>query len=519
MADNFDSNIARRKPDTKRARPIHPWDISAVSPHTADDTEAEILTAEKLPEPEEPLSHLVDILPESKTEDVLSQSINTEVESDNLVKTFLQTNDIHPLPVAAHNIVQSSVHKRHIMNDKKQSNDLSDTININSNYFKLHNDVSDHLFRTISPSAQSVYLRLYRQSYGWNRNWAAESLPKLTVACNLSLQTVRKAIKELESIGCIKKQFNDFHKATVYRIYLPSEISIISSAIVNNTMSVNRGLNINIPSIDDNIEEVHDTLSSFSSMQKADSENIYHESVNNLYDDNAFSGGQEIDIHSVYFSGTSIYTMLRADGPLTKNIYKYMYNKNLGEAVLIIDEFYQSIGFSIVSRSLYRKSILDFFEILGSGFSADDVRYAVRWTFKNSKSRPESFSLIKHTMHLAMDEFIKGLKGVSEEKTVAEEKQKAIQRQKDWESRSTIEKFTVKDTVEWNAVLSDLRDNINIRSFTAFIEPLKLIEREGDKVVLSSPPDSVSWVNDHFVDIISESYFRVSGKEVRVEVI
>jgi hypothetical protein len=72
--------------------------------------------------------------------------------------------------------------------------DLSDSINIHSNFCKLDNDVSDYLLQKLSASAQAVYLRLYRQSFGWNRNWAAESLPKLVEFCNLSLQTVRKAI-------------------------------------------------------------------------------------------------------------------------------------------------------------------------------------------------------------------------------------------------------------------------------------------------------------------------------------
>jgi len=480
MTDNFDTNIARRKPNTKSKRSIRPWDVDGFSqPVDKDST----------PVP----AHIKE---ENKNENLASK-VDEIKEKAPTKKTLTQKTYIH---------------------DEKKQSDLSNTININSNYCKLHNDVSDHLLKLLSPSAQSIYLRLYRQSFGWNRNWAAESLPKLTSACNMSLQTVRKAIKELENIGCIKKEFSDYHKATVYRIYLPSEIGIGISNSSNDNTTNNSGLNVDTQITQDNKLTGQLSQISTSGDQYIDTVNYHKVDLKNIEGNNAFTGGQKINIQSIYFLGTSIYTLLESGGALPKNIYKNITNIQLADSVKIIDEFYDSIGFSIVSRTQYRKSLIDYFEMIKSGFSADDIRYAVRWTFKNSRTRPESFSLIKHTMHLAMDDLISDLKNTSDEKGLAEKKKEALKRKYDWERKESLTNFTENDMTLWLSVVDDLRENLNEHSFTAFIQPLKLIAVEGDNVIVSAPPDSVSWVVDHFVGKIEESYLDKTGKKVTVTV-
>lgn len=482
MIDNFDTNIARRKPNTKNKRPIHPWDVQSPSQATEESYENTPVT----------------------------NHIDEENKPDNQTSKFnkikKKSSDKKPLI------------KKESVSEEQMHSDLSNTININSNYCKLHNDVSDHLFKLISPSAQSVYLRLYRQSFGWNRNWAAESLPKLTSACRISLQTVRKAIKELEIIGCIKKEFSDYHKATVYRIYLPSEIGIGSSTTTNNAIVNNSSLNIDTLNTDEKYLPVQLSQPSISGDQISDTDKFHKVDHKNLEGDNILSGGQKANIQSRYFLGTSTYSLLESGGALPKNIYKHITDIQLMNGVKIIDEFYDSIGFSIVSRTQYRKSLIDYFEMIKSGFSADDIRYAVRWTFKNSRTRPESFSLIKHTMHLAMDDLISELKTVSGEKELAEKKKEALKRKHIWERKETLTNFTEKDMATWLSVIDDLKENLNEHSFLAFIEPLKLVAVEGENVIISSPPDSVSWVVDHFVEKIETSYRDKIEKNVTVKV-
>ena len=493
MNDNFDSNVANRKPLTKKHRPAHPWDVPVANPNPEKDASPV----------DSPAAHsLVD-------DDVDRPAANAK-------KPQRKKGPPHPAPAAVAHAKTPDVPSK----DRGEPNGLSDTININSNYCKLHNDVSDHLLRLLSASAQSVYIRLYRQSYGWNRNWAAESLPKLTAACKLSLQTVRKAIKELENLGCLKKQFSDYHKATVYRVYLPSEIGIGTITPSNTTISHIRGL-INVSQDAAGAPTSgQGTVIQDSADLSADTDVNYDPDIKILEGDNAFSGGQEIDIQSRYSLGTSIYNLLKQGGALPKNIFTNMTNIQLMGAVDIIDEFYDSIGFSVVSRSQYRKSVIDYFEMIKSGFSADDIRYAVRWTFKNSRSRPESFSLIKHTMHLAMNDLIKDLKNVAGEKDLARKKQEALKKTAgESVDRSARQPLDPKDVEAWNTVVEDLRETVNEHSFAAFIEPLRLVGANDGRIVVNAPPDSLTWVADHFADLIAESYREKSGTDVVVEVV
>lgn len=502
MTDNFDSNVARRKPNTASRRPVLPWDVPKTSV-------VEDVVEQREPDsiPAAPIQELSSPLPESP--EIISPPLAPlSVPAEATVRLHSQQ---RITPVVNAPVVLTDF-------SRARKNDLSDSINIHSNYCKLDNDVSDHLLQKLSASAQAVYLRLYRQSFGWNRNWAAESLPKLVEYCNLSLQTVRKAIKELEVLGCIKKEFSDYHKATVYRIYLPSEIGLGKN---NNTLSagaISRGLNNNIPKLPDSLQQSQDSLHSNMSGQNSERDVSYTGEYQFFEDQSSDSGGQVSYIQSVYFSGINIYNIFESGSPLPKNILIYITDIHLSSAVNIIDEFYDSIGFSIVSRSLYRKSLLDFFELIKSGFSADDIRYAVRWTFKNSRSRPDSFSLIKHTMHLAMSDLIQELKQVSGEKEAIQEKQEAIQKNMEWKSQAAARPVSAEEMGMWIHVVEDLRNTLNEHSFSAFIEPLRLDAVDEDRILLSAPPDSVSWVNDHYVERIRECYFERTGRTVKVEV-
>lgn len=477
MADNFDANVAKRKPNiTRKTRPMRPWDVPKDSSSDNDEL----------------------------SKNMYKGNINGDFNNHETT--------INSKPIKKTDISRKKYPNINNKPVSQKSSDLSNSINIHSNYCKLDNDISDKLFSILSPSAQSVYLRLYRQSFGWNRNWAAESLPKLTKACNLSLQTIRKAIKELIIYGCIKKEMSDYHKATVYRILLPSEIEFI-----NNTHSIIAGLNIDSLNNATPIIASQNSTSKDSASQNINGDSFYKGDLNNFEGKHANIRGIDSSIQSVYFSGTSIYTLIEIGGALPKNISKYINDKHLLSAVETIDEFYDSIGFSIVSRALYRKSLIDYFELIKSGFSTDDIRYAVRWTFKNARSRPESFSLIKHTMHLAMDDLINDLKNVSGEKDLAEKKRETLLKNFEWENKKQTKNVSGDDVKTWLEVIEDIKGELNDHSFRAFIEPLKLVAVKETSVFLSAPPDSVSWIVDHYVENIEASYREKTGKNIKVK--
>ncbi len=491
MADNFDSNIARRKPNVlNKRKALRPWDVPPASSVAETDPEPEEVLSEKsgsngtiMPEPPEKVS---------------------EKPPDTPEKAEIRPPEPKIAPRPARTTPKAS----------KPSQGLSDSINIHSNFCKLDNAVSDILFPRLSPSAQCVYLRLYRQSYGWNRNWASESLPKLSKSCNLSLQTIRKAIKELETFGCIVKEMSDYHRATVYRVLLPSEIESVSYLTADGGMSVSDTQNTGAQD-----SESHFSQDTKRQAQNSASGRIYQQDMRNFEGRKGISGGQESAIQSLYFLGTSIYALLESGGALPKNISKYMNDIQLKGAVGIVDEFYDSIGYSVVSREKYRKSIIDYFELIQSGFQPDDIRYAVRWTFMNSRTRPESFSLIKHTMHLAMKDFIDELRTVSGEKEVVEEKQAALDRTMEKPEEETGSAPGSSDLATWTKVLEFLQGRVNEHSYRAFIEPLTLREAESGAVTIEAPPDSLSWIDDHYRTIIEEAYREAAAEEIEVTLV
>jgi len=116
-----------------------------------------------------------------------------------------------------------------------------------------------------------------------------------------------------------------------------------------------------------------------------------------------------------------------------------------------------------------------------------------------------------------MDDFIKDLKTVSGEVDMVREKNEAIQ--KSMSNKNEKPRHVTSDDLRvWLGVVDDLRENLNEYSFRTFIEPLSLLASEKDAVIVGSPADSVSWIVDHYLDMITESYEKVSGRRAIVEI-
>ncbi|MEW6736426.1 MAG: hypothetical protein AB1489_34355 [Acidobacteriota bacterium] len=74
-----------------------------------------------------------------------------------------------------------------------------------ANWYRTYNDLDDLIMPTLQPSEQIVLRRLFRLSYGFNRDTTDQvSLTKLAEKCNLGLATVKIAIKSLEAKGYVE---------------------------------------------------------------------------------------------------------------------------------------------------------------------------------------------------------------------------------------------------------------------------------------------------------------------------
>ena len=83
----------------------------------------------------------------------------------------------------------------------------------------------------LSPSAFSIFMRIHRMSEGYDGEYKSLSNTYFQKVCNISKNTVTKAVKELEKLGVIKTQRRS-RSNTLYCINM-SNLSNIYNSIVN----------------------------------------------------------------------------------------------------------------------------------------------------------------------------------------------------------------------------------------------------------------------------------------------
>ncbi|MGC8602074.1 MAG: hypothetical protein ACP5VS_00125 [Desulfomonilaceae bacterium] len=106
---------------------------------------------------------------------------------------------------------------------------------ITNNFFKMDADVYDVLAKFQTPFERVVYLYLYRQSYGYNRQTCFTGLKPIIEWSQLSKNVVRRVLDSLERKQHIKRigRVNEKDvKGTSYKIYLPCEIPGLTSLTV-----------------------------------------------------------------------------------------------------------------------------------------------------------------------------------------------------------------------------------------------------------------------------------------------
>ena len=121
-------------------------------------------------------------------------------------------------------------------------------------------------------------------------------------------------------------------------------------------------------------------------------------------------------------------------------------------------------------------------------------------------------------MHLAMDDLISELKNVSGEKELVQKKEEMLKKNLQQEDRKEEKSITGNDLKTWQKIYKELKEILNEHSFRSFIEPVKLIEVKGNLVTLSAPADSLSWIKDHYLEHIEETYREKTGKNISVEI-
>ncbi len=156
----------------------------------------------------------------------------THVEGQNLtVKDRLSENDAHKFPPTRMSdsspppqVLSSAVAPTQSSTAQSARAELALQDHLDKAlFFGFYNEVADELLPTLPPAAQVLYSRLFRLSYGFNRNYCTVSQSLLMERTGLSRNTIRTALQALLEDRWIQIIGAGNRVSTTYRVILPRE--------------------------------------------------------------------------------------------------------------------------------------------------------------------------------------------------------------------------------------------------------------------------------------------------------
>ena len=250
-------------------------------------------------------------------------------------------------------------------------------VRIVSNFCKIDCDILDRVLPTMDVYEQAIYIRLFRLSYGYDRNWCTVGYSTLAESCSIKKTGVVNAIKRLLDKGWIKAINFDHAQGTTYRIYLPIEIGMDSKT----TIKVDSVSSKSIP-----LKTIPSGSIPLKTTEGVSSESIPSENIQSDKGLLTKENTKGVSSGSIPSENTTIERSLKIDLSLTNTV----------------DLFYKGIGQKDIAKRKREKAEKDIEELIEDGFSQEDIIFAINWTIKNAKEKPYDFALIKDTIGQAM---------------------------------------------------------------------------------------------------------------------
>jgi hypothetical protein len=256
-------------------------------------------------------------------------------------------------------------------------------------FFGFYNEVADELLPTLPPAAQVLYSRLFRLSYGFNRNYCTVSQPLLMERTGLSRNTIRTAMQMLLDNRWIQIIGAGNRVSTTYRVILPREKHLgeqpRGAKIEGQNLRVkNRGAEFD-----------------FAEGQKRDRQNLSgdQEKSHTTYNSNDLrERGSKFDAQDLpallltYRSSTL--SERQIEDPHTSD------NSMLLSARELIDKFYSLLG-QRVAKSKRKKSLDQCLSLLQEGFTVEEIDYTITWLITHHPTTG-SFSRLPHFIDQAL---------------------------------------------------------------------------------------------------------------------
>ena|GEM_PF-1588350 len=270
-------------------------------------------------------------------------------------------------------------------------------------FFGFYNEVADELLPTLPPAAQVLYSRLFRLSYGFNRNYCTVSQPLLMERTGLSRNTIRTALQALLEDRWIQIIGAGNRVSTTYRVILPREKRLGEQSSRSKRDPQNLRVKSRHTEFEGQNASLNDRRAEFDLIegQKRDRQNLSssqeksytaHNS-NDLRDRESKLDTQNLPA-LLSTNRSSTLSERQLEGQHTFD------NSMLLSARELIDKFYSLLG-QRVSKSKRKKSLDECLSLLQEGFTVEEIDYAISWLITHHPTTG-SFSRLPHFIDQAL---------------------------------------------------------------------------------------------------------------------
>jgi Helix-turn-helix domain len=306
-------------------------------------------------------------------------------------------------------------------------------------FFSFFNEMVDDLLPTLDPNEQVLYIRLFRLSYGFNRNYCTVSQSLLIERTGFSRNTIRTSLQSLVQKGWIRIAEAGNRVSTTYRVILPRETRIGSP---NSRVSVDRQNSTvrNRPSENDGHQMSRKIRGSGSNPPEG--QNLALQDLTLTKRPSESSESTDTSMRRSDFEGQGLPPLLKAftNNSLTlhtgeRGLYAEGQNLPLSSLTLsareLVDKFYSRLG-QRPSRAKREKSIEECLNLLVEGFTVEEVDYAIAWLIQQHPATG-SFSRLSHFI----DQAIKERQAEQRTRNLEQQQDREVERQ--WAERERIE--------------------------------------------------------------------------------
>ncbi len=328
-------------------------------------------------------------------------------------------------------------------------------------FFSFYNEVSDELLPTLDGAEQILYSRLFRLSYGFNRNYCTVSQPILREKTSLSRNTIRTGLQSLVQKEWISVIEAGNHISTTYRVYLPREKKSGSNFDPQKKTIKNRASNYE-PQIMRG--KIRGSKTDIQEGQKLEVRNLSGKTANGKFSNSE----SHLHLSLPNFDPQKMPPLLITNNSFTlfprETEYQFSDEQTLcATAQRLVEKFYSLLA-QQPSTAKREKSVAECLALLHDGFSLDQIDYAITWLIAHYPTTG-SFSRVAHFIDQA-------LKAREEEQHVGEV-----------ESRKNVElerkKLEEKRLEEERKQIDEVKASLSQEEFdTLYQEANRLVENE-----------------------------------------